>query len=69
VRTTVHSELLNEKDIREMIAYLENTGYTGNYYIQHFMNDVKTIEKLDYSSKKLEDKNLSTAKIKVHFRG
>jgi len=69
VRTTVHSELLNEKDIREMISYLENTGYTGDYFIQHFVNGVPTIETLGHSFKKLESKNLSTQKIKVHFRG
>ncbi|KFC60512.1 radical SAM protein [Flavobacterium gilvum] len=69
VRTTVHSELLNKNDIQEMISYLEKTGYAGNYYIQHFMNDATTIEKLGYSLKNIENENLSTDKIKVHFRG
>jgi pyruvate formate lyase activating enzyme len=69
VRTTVHSELLNTKDIQEMIGYLENAGYTGNYYIQHFVNGVPSIEKLGHSFKALENENLSTEKIKVHFRG
>jgi pyruvate formate lyase activating enzyme len=69
VRTTVHSELLNTKDIQEMIGYLENAGYTGNYYIQHFVNGVPSIEKLGHSFKVLENENLSTEKIKVHFRG
>jgi pyruvate formate lyase activating enzyme len=48
---------------------LENAGYTGNYYIQHFVNGVPTIEKLGHSFKALESENLSTEKIKVHFRG
>nr|WP_217341290.1 anaerobic ribonucleoside-triphosphate reductase activating protein [Flavobacterium sp. A45] len=69
VRTTVHSELLNKNDIREMISYLENIGYTGNYYIQHFVNGATTIEKLEHSFNELENENLSTEKIKVHFRG
>jgi pyruvate formate lyase activating enzyme len=69
VRTTVHSELLNKKDIMEMISYLEKSGYTGNYYIQHFVNGSPTIEKLGHSFKELESENLSTEKIKVHFRG
>ena len=69
VRTTVHSELLNKKDIQEMIKYLENLGYTGNYYIQYFVNGLQTIEKLGYSFKELEKENLSTEKIKVYFRG
>lgn len=69
VRTTVHSELLNKNDIKEMISYLEKIGYEGNYYIQHFVNGVQTIEKLGHSFKVLENENLSTQRIKVHFRG
>jgi pyruvate formate lyase activating enzyme len=69
VRTTVHSELLKKNDIQQMISYLEKIGYIGNYYIQHFVNGVPTIEKLGHSFKELENKNLSTEKIKVHFRG
>jgi pyruvate formate lyase activating enzyme len=69
VRTTVHSELLNKNDLQQMISYLENIGYTGNYYIQYFVNDTATIEKLGHSFKELENENLSTEKIKVHFRG
>ena len=69
VRTTVHSELLNTNDIKEMISYLGKVGYEGNYYIQHFVNGAPTIEKLGHSFKDLENENLSTQKIKVHFRG
>jgi pyruvate formate lyase activating enzyme len=69
VRTTVHSEILNKNDILQMISYLENIGYTGNYYIQHFVNGATTIEKLGHSFKELENENLSTEKIKVQFRG
>lgn len=69
VRTTVHSELLNKNDIQQMISYLESIGYTGNYYIQHFVNGATTIEKLGHSFKELENENLSTDKIKVQFRG
>ena len=69
VRTTVHSDVLKKEDIRKMINYLENTGYTGNYYIQHFVNGAPTIQKLGHSFKELENENLSTEKIKVCFRG
>jgi pyruvate formate lyase activating enzyme len=69
VRTTVHSELLNKNDLREMISYLENIGYTGDYFFQHFVNGASTIEKLGHSFKELESENLSTQKIKIHFRG
>jgi pyruvate formate lyase activating enzyme len=69
VRTTVHSELIPEKDIRQMITYLENKKYTGNYYIQHFVNGVKTLGTLGHSFKELDSQKLSTPKISVHFRG
>ncbi|WP_317174741.1 anaerobic ribonucleoside-triphosphate reductase activating protein [Flavobacterium sp. HJJ] len=69
VRTTVHSDLLKKNDIQQMISYLENIGYIGNYYLQHFRNEAPTIEKLGHSFRELENENLSTEKIKVHFRG
>ncbi len=69
VRTTVHSDLIPEKDLRKMIGYLENNNYTGNYYLQHFTNGVQTLEKLGYSNRKIEQEMLSTTKIKVYFRG
>ena len=69
VRTTVHSDLINENDARLMIDYLETKQYIGDYYFQYFMNGVETIGKLGYSSRVLERETLSTSKIKVHFRG
>lgn len=50
VRTTVHSELLNQTDLREMITVLENQQYSGNYYLQSFRNGVETIEKMNSSN-------------------
>lgn len=69
VRTTVHSDLLKKEDIQEMIFLLENLGYSGDYYIQHFVNGSLTIEKLGHSFKELENHDLATEKIKIHFRG
>ena len=69
VRTTVHSDLIDENQLRQMIQYLEKQKYKGSYYIQHYMNGATTLEKLGYSSKEIEYKNLSTTNIKVHFRG
>ncbi|UQD54955.1 anaerobic ribonucleoside-triphosphate reductase activating protein [Flavobacterium sp. K5-23] len=69
VRTTVHSDLINEKEVEMMIDYLEKANYKGDYYIQHFINDVVTLEKLGYSSKQLNADSLSTKNIKVHLRG
>ena len=68
VRTTVHSDLIDENDFLKMIDYLEKIGYEGNYYIQHFINDVNTLALLGYSHKQLRTKDFSTPKIQVIFR-
>ncbi len=36
IRTTVHTDLLNEGDIINIIQDLRKLGYKGNYYIQNF---------------------------------
>ena len=69
VRTTVHSDLIDGNQLRQMIQYLEKKNYIGNYYIQHFMNGATTLEKLEYSTREVERQNLSTANVKVYFRG
>ncbi len=39
VRTTVHTDLLDEDDVNEIIRDLERRGYAqGDYYIQNFLN-------------------------------
>lgn len=68
IRTTVHSALITEADLKNMIRYLEQQGYIGNHYVQYFQNGVPTLKELGYSSKGLEG-NLSTDKITVIFRG
>jgi len=68
VRTTYHSDLLNENDLQKMISFLEINNYVGNYYIQHFINDTETLENLEYSKKNISEANLSTSKINVVFR-
>lgn len=68
VRTTFHSSLISENDFVKMIEYLENKNFEGNYYVQHFMNNVPTLSKLDDSNKKIQMKDFSTSKIKVIFR-
>lgn len=68
VRTTVHSDLIDTTKLQEMIRYLENKNYHGNYYIQHFVNGVSTLGNLAHSSNKTVKKGLDTPKIKVCFR-
>ncbi len=67
VRTTYHSELLAQEELKEMIDYLKFNEYTGTYYIQYFRNNVETIAKLPDSRNRLE--NLpQTEDLKISFR-
>ncbi|WP_177734523.1 anaerobic ribonucleoside-triphosphate reductase activating protein [Flavobacterium inviolabile] len=68
IRTTVHSDLIPESDFIRMVDYLEEKGYTGNYYIQHYMNNVPTLSKLDVSQIKLKKENFYSSKICLIFR-
>lgn len=68
VRTTFHSSLISESDFVEMIQYLETQNFEGNYYVQHFINDVPILSELDNSNKEIQLKDFSTSKIKIIFR-
>jgi pyruvate formate lyase activating enzyme len=52
IRTTLHSALLNEKDVLMITDDLVNRGYTGTYYLQNFFRDVPTLNNL-LSQKKI----------------
>lgn len=69
VRTTFHSDLIDEPELRSMIRYLESKQYSGNYYIQHFVNEVKTLGDLTRSSREIEKNAFTTRTIQVNFRG
>ncbi len=42
VRTTVHSDVINEDDINEIIKDLSNRGYKGTFYVQNYINNDTT---------------------------
>jgi pyruvate formate lyase activating enzyme len=68
VRTTVHSGLMSKAHISAMVQFLESKGYHGHYYLQHFVGDSDTLEKLPTSSKDKLSGNYSTEKIDVVWR-
>jgi len=67
VRTTLHSDLLDEEDINCIIDDLVNRGYTNTYYIQKFQSDIPTISNLQTPMKKF-DKNMISKALHVEFR-
>ncbi len=53
IRTTVHTALLQEEDIQNIILALENLGYKGTYWIQNFVKNSATLEALPEQERKL----------------
>jgi len=47
IRTTIHTALLNEDDIISIIDDLINRKYIGNYYLQNFLKNSKTLNNLN----------------------
>ncbi len=55
VRTTVHTALMNERDIAAIINSLENRRYKGTYYVQNYINNGgPTLGALPKQSKELD---------------
>lgn len=69
VRTTIHSELLNQKDVDEMLEVLDMEGYHGTYYLQHFRNGSDTLIELPESKPNYLDEVIRKADINIRFRG
>jgi pyruvate formate lyase activating enzyme len=68
VRTTYHSELISDAELNQMMHFLELKKYKGNYYIQHFQNNVETLGNLTPSSKINSSKIENSQNIRVVFR-
>ncbi|AZV47460.1 anaerobic ribonucleoside-triphosphate reductase activating protein [Nautilia sp. PV-1] len=68
VRTTVHTDLLDENDINEIIKTLHNKGYKGIYYLQnYFESDKETLGNIGPQKRKLDTSKISGL-IPVEFR-
>lgn len=65
IRTTYHSELCSNADLIEMQNYLNNKGYTGNFYVQNFSNGSETLSPLPRSVnlKKKDSASIKNSKI------
>jgi len=68
VRTTVHTGLLDEDDINEIIKILHQKGYKGTYYLQNFFEtDKETIGNIGPQKRKLDISKIIDL-IPVEFR-
>jgi pyruvate formate lyase activating enzyme len=68
VRTTFHEKLMNLNDLKFMIKYLDEHQYSGNFYIQHFVNDTSSLGQLHNSYTRIDPSLLHTSGIEVRVR-
>lgn len=62
LRTTINTNLLDEKDINEMINIISNLGYKKTYYLQNFLETSSNIGDIkkgrDINKELIDNKNL-----------
>ena len=68
VRSTIHSDLLDQNDFDAMVEVLEEEGYKGNYYLQNFRNDAKPLSPLGISRSSYLEYQNKKADIQVLIR-
>jgi len=68
VRTTVHSDLLRVEEINRIIKDLLKRGYSGTYYLQHFVFTENTIGKVKEEKNPFDTSRLSN-ELEVVWRG
>lgn len=69
VRTTVHTGLMDEEDIRAIMTDLEQLHFQGNYYIQNFQPAPCTMQPMPEQLRKLDVGALPSPKaFAVHVR-
>ncbi len=66
-RTTLHTDILDEKDINTIIKDLKDRNYNHTYYIQNYLHVEDTIGELNPPQKSLNPKLLSDS-LKIEFR-
>ncbi len=67
VRTTIHNDLLNEKDINTIIDDLLQRGYNKPYYLQEFLNTGSSIANLAAPLQSF-DKSLLSNELEILWR-
>ena len=71
VRTTVHTDLMDEKDVTEIMNDLQRKQYTGTFYIQNFLadNDRLTLGLLPPQTRTLDISSFpDSTKFPIEFR-
>jgi len=67
VRTTLHSDLLDEDDISAITVDLKKRGYSGTYYVQRFVQDVETIGGMSTPVRSFDHTKVTSA-VRIEYR-
>ena len=68
VRTTVHSDILDENDINSIIKELHSLNFKGKYFIQNYIHQDKILGDLQEQKRVLDRSKIITELIEVNFR-
>lgn len=68
VRTTVHTDIINENDIMAILSTLENWGYKGAYFIQFFFPTEETLGNVSKEMRHFDTEQIKSETIKVEYR-
>lgn len=68
VRTTVHTDILDEDDISTIVTLLEKWGYNGVYYIQFFFPAKETLGKVNPAIRHFDVDKIKSKHIKIEYR-
>lgn len=67
VRTTVHTDIIDENDINEIAVHLIELGYKNTYYLQNYFDVEETLGNVSHNPRPLDFSKLSTD-IKIEIR-
>ena len=68
VRTTVHTDIINESDILSILRHLESIGYKGTYFIQFFFPTEETLGNVSKEMRHFDTEQIKSETIKVEYR-
>lgn len=68
IRATLHSNLINEDMIQEMILFLERKKYNGVFYLQNFLNNCATLGDVGNDYRKIKTGDFSSDRFEVMVR-
>ena len=68
VRTTVHTDIIDESDILSILRHLESINYKGTYFIQFFFPTEETLGNVSKEMRHFDTEQIKSETIKVEYR-